>query len=98
MEPIVKEQDPPRLWAEDEAPPETVVGPDGEPLEISRKLTLGVEKFPRPQKHYRLIWLFAGEAWLCNERQTRFHTKGGAVMVGQEMAEQYGVKFSEITR
>ena len=76
----------------------TIVGPQGEAFPVTPFLRMGVEKFKQPNKHYRLIWLHGRDAWLCNEKQTRFVTKGGAVLAGQTLAKQFGVEFSERTR
>ena len=81
----------------------TVIGPEGEPIP-AKGLVLGIEKFRRPDKHYRLIWLsadFGREwfAWLAEEDETRFRRKAEAVAAGAILAAaKGGLKFSQVTR
>ncbi|MCB0190618.1 MAG: hypothetical protein KDJ65_01595 [Anaerolineae bacterium] len=83
--------------------PETIEGPDGEPIKISRLLTVGIEKFQSPSPaHYRLIWIKGHQAWLAKEDETRYRKKfgieGSAELAGQALAEKYGVRFSAVAR
>lgn len=39
-----------------------VTGPHGQPMQVGRFLWLGIEKFRRPRKHYRLIYMALGKA------------------------------------
>lgn len=81
--------------------PETIKGPDGEPMKVGRALQVGIEKFQSPAPaHYRLIWIYGREAWLAEEDTTRYRRKYGrregqpsAEQAGQALAEKYGVKF-----
>lgn len=81
--------------------PETIKGPEGEPMKVSRALKVGIEKFRSPSPaHYRLIWIFGREAWLANEDTTQYRRKYGqsegqpsAEQAGQALAEKYGVQF-----
>lgn len=86
----------------DKAPPDqaqspVVVGPRGQDIP-ARGLLLAVEKFKRPAKHYRLIWVKYPHAWLCQEDQTVYRRSGEAQEAGRALAEQYGARFSPITR
>jgi hypothetical protein len=87
------------IEAEAEAPL-TVIGPEGQPLAAGRDLWLGVEKFRRPRKHYRLIWLWPAhkQVWLACEDEQRYRRKSEAEQAGQVLAESLGVRFSPITR
>lgn len=83
--------------------PETIIGPDEEPMKISRALMVGIEKFRSPAPaHYRLIWIRGQEAWPAKEDETRyrrkFGTEGSAEQAGQALAEKYGVRFSAAAR
>ncbi len=83
--------------------PETIIGPDGEPMKFSRALTVGIEKFKSPSPaHYRLIWIKGPAAWLAKEDETRyrrkFGTEGSAEQAGQALAEKFGVRFSAVAR
>ena len=79
-------------------PESTVIGPDEKPIR-AKYLTLGVEKFLRPSKHYRLIWLFGDQAWLAEENKTRFRSKARAEEAGRKLAEEKGARrFDERTR
>ncbi len=79
----------------------TVIGPDGKPMR-AKWLTLGIERFNHPEKHYRLIWIHLGKAWFAEEDTTHFTKKygeGGAVRAGQALAERVDcLVFSEATR
>ncbi|GIK36544.1 MAG: hypothetical protein BroJett011_03770 [Chloroflexota bacterium] len=79
----------------------TVVGPDGKPTP-AKWLTLGIERFNHPTKHYRLIWIHLGQAWFAEEDTTYFTRKygeGGAVRAGQVLAERVKcLQFNEATR
>lgn len=96
--PIRKTEEPPHLPMPEKPEAVTVIGPDGDPLKVDDRLILGVEKFGHPSKHYRLIWVRGHDAWLCNEKQTMFVTKGGAVAEGRILAMKLGAHFSEVTR
>lgn len=78
-----------------------IIGPDGEPM-VAKWLTLGVEKFDRPEKHYRLIWIWRDQAWLAEEETRCFRRKygeGGAVEAGRALAERVKcLVFSEAAR
>lgn len=79
---------------------QTIIGPNREAVPVSA-VRLGIEKFLRPRKHYRLIWLRGKLAWLAEEDETEFRRKGEAVAAGQELARRLGLKrlqFSELTR
>lgn len=82
----------------DETTKPVVIGPEGEAIEVDRRLMLGLEKFRRPWKHYRLIWLHAGRAWLAEEETRRFRRKAEVVRAGQALVDGFGVRFSEVTR
>lgn len=77
--------------------PETIKGPDGEPIKVRKSLKVGIEKFRSPAPaHYRLIWIHGREAWLANEDTTQYRRKygqHGAEQAGQALAEKYGVQF-----
>ena len=81
---------------------ETIIGPTGHDLPVGKGLTLGIEKFRQPDKHYRLIWLSkrTGEwfAWLAEEDTTRFGKKRDAVTAGKALAKEVGATFDEKTR
>lgn len=82
----------------DQAEYEPVIGADGASMP-AKSLTLGVEKFRRPVKHYRLIWIDGDDAWLCEEDQTEYRRKGAAVEAGQDLVKRFGARrFSELTR
>lgn len=75
-----------------------VIGPEGEPVEVTKFLCLAVEKFRRP-KRYRLIWTLDDRAWLAQEDQTPYRRKGEAVVAGQALAERLGAEFDwRVTR
>lgn len=67
--------------------------------ELPIGLVLGVEKYRQPSKHYRLIWIGRGQAWLAAEDLEAFHRrKGDALAVGRALAEKTGAYFDEQTR
>lgn len=82
------------------APPEavTVAGPEGQEIE-AKALTLAIEKFKRPRKHYRLIWVLGDRAWLCAEDKRPFRRAGEALTAGEALAGAYGARrFSQFVR
>lgn len=78
-----------------------VKGPDGE-LMPAGELTLGVEKFFRSEKHYRLIWMDGFDAWLCQEDTTAYRRvwgDDGVMEAGKLLAEKLEAKrFSGVVR
>lgn len=75
--------------------PLTVAGPDGQPLKVGRHLWLGVEKFRRPRKHYRLIyWQPARDrSWLCEEDETHYRRKSEVERAALDRADKLGIRF-----
>lgn len=85
--------------AEDDAAEQVkmVERPDDDPI-AGHKLDLGVEKFRRPPKHYRLIWVYGDEAWLADQDETRYQRKTDVLVAGQQLADEFGARFSTVTR
>lgn len=81
----------------DRAQEPVVAGPRGQEIP-AKGLLLAVEKFRRPRKHYRLIWVKYPQAWLCQEDQTPYRRSGEAQDAGRALAERYGVRLSPIVR
>lgn len=75
-----------------------VAGPEEGQSLPAKMLTLAVEKFRRPGKHYRLIWTRAREAWLCREDETEYRRAGEALEAGEALAKKLGARFSSVVR
>ena len=66
---------------------------------IPMGLALGVEKFKQPfGKHYRLVWIGRGQAWLAAEDDKPYETKTAVLVAGQRLAESTGAYFDQRTR
>lgn len=75
-----------------------VTGPDGVAKIEAKDLTLAVEKFKRPRKHYCLIWIRGQQARLCRENETEYRRSGEALAAAKALATEYGARFSAIVR
>ena len=73
--------------------PKIIIGPDDQPMRIDRRLVLGLRHLKKPYPHNRLIWIWSGEEWLCQEEKRKLKKPDEAREVGRMLAREYGVPF-----
>ncbi len=62
-------------------------------------LVLGVERLAAyGKKHYRLLWVGRGQAWLAAEDTKEYGTKTAVIVAGQRLAESTGAYFDQRTK